>query len=219
MKKAFTPEDLQNGRIEVLSKGRWANADLLSFQNGGATWVIKDFSACPWLVRHIYGRFMINRELRALKRLKGIKGFPEKAFSLHKFALCYHYIPGRTLKESKRQRLDSRYFLELERLVKEMHERNVVHLDIRYMRNILVTEDGTPALLDFQSSLLLDRLPRSLHQILKDVDISGVYKCWQKRCPQPMDRRRLEFLKSMEKRRSFWVFKGYPFGTRRPRRF
>ncbi len=43
-----------------------------------------------------------------------------------------------------------------------MHERGIVHLDIRYMRNIVVSDTGDPLLLDFQTCLFLNRIP-ALH--------------------------------------------------------
>jgi hypothetical protein len=86
------------------------------------------------------------------------------------------------------------------------------------MRNILVTDDGMPALLDFQTSLFLGSIPAALHGFLKDIDISGVYKCWRKVSPASIDAERLRRLAEMEKKRVFWIFKGYPLGTRASRR-
>lgn len=215
----FTRQEFSESRPAILSRGRWANADLFRYETGKDTWIIKDFSPCSPPVKYTWGRFMAGRELRALQRLEGIKGMPEKAFCLDQFALCYMFISGTTLKEArKKQKLGPEYFLALEKLVQEMHERNIVHLDIRYMRNILVADDGSPALLDFQSSLLLDKTPRMFHRFLKDIDISGVYKCWRKVNPPSIDAQRLELLADMEKKRSLWIFKGYPLGTRSSRR-
>ena len=173
---------------------------------------------CKSLIRHTYGYYMIKRELRVLKELQGINGIPKNPFLLDKFALCYKYISGRTLKEARKQPVGPDFFLALESMVKEMHSRNIVHLDIRYMRNILLADDGTPALLDFQTSFSTRRMPHALQQLFRNIDISGVYKCWQKISPGSMDKKRLSFLASMEKKRSWWIFKGYPLGTRLPRR-
>lgn len=218
MTKPFTRKDIDAGRVEIFSKGRWCNANLMLYRNGEKAWVIKDFSSCRFFIRHIYGSFMVGRELRFLQRLQQIKGFPEKPFLLDKFALCYLFIPGKTLQEVKKETISPDYFYALEKLVRDMHKLNVVHLDIRYLRNILITEDGAPALLDFQSSFFLKKVPGLFHQLLKDVDISGVYKCWHKINPESMDQKRLAVLAAMEKKRSFWIFKGYPLGTRLPRR-
>jgi len=128
-------------------------------------------------------------------------------------------VPGTNLKYIRRTNPPGAdFFLELEKSVRLMHERGIVHLDIRYMRNIVVSDTGCPLLLDFQTSLFLSRIPRFMHQFLKNIDISGVYKCWKRVSGKTIDPERLAFLKKMEKKRSLWVFKGYPLGTRASRR-
>jgi len=215
----FTPEDLKKTPPRMLARGRWANADLSLFETDSTTWVIKDFSPCKAPIRYTLGKFMVRRELQALKRLQGIPGIAAEPFRLNPFAVAYHYIPGTTLKEARRTgAVTPDFFLLLEELVQRMHERGIVHLDIRYMRNILITPEGTPALLDFQTSVALDRIPRMLQRLLKAIDLSGVYKCWQKVCPGTIDAERLALLEAIQKKRSLWIFKGYPLGTRTSRR-
>jgi len=215
----FTLEDIKKNPPRMLARGRWANADLSLFDEGSTTWVIKDFSPCKVPIRYTLGIFMVRRELQALTRLQGIAGIAAEPFRLSPFAVAYHYIPGTTLKESRRTGVVTPdFFRLLEAMVQRMHERNIVHLDIRYMRNILITPEGTPALLDFQTSLALNRIPRVFHRLLKAIDLSGVYKCWQKVCPGTMDAERLALLEAIQKKRSLWIFKGYPLGTRTSRR-
>ena len=215
----FTLEDIKNNPPRTLAKGRWANADLFLYENGSGTWVIKDFSPCKAAVRYSVGIFMVRRELRALKRLQGIPGIAAEPFRLSPFALAYRFIPGITLKEARRSgSVTPDFFLQLEDIVQRMHARNCVHLDIRYMRNILVTPEGFPAILDFQSGLILDRIPRMFHGMLKAIDLSGVYKCWQRVCPGTMDAERAALFEAVQKKRSLWIFKGYPLGTRTSRR-
>ena len=55
----------------------------------------------------------------------------------------------------------------------EMHRRGIAHLDLRYRRNVLILEDGTPGVIDFQTCVWLDRLPRPVREWLKQVDLSG----------------------------------------------
>ncbi len=215
----FTLEDTKKNPVRVLSRGRWANADLFLFDTGPDTWVIKDFSPCRALVRCSLGIFMVRRELRALERLQGVPGIAADPFRLSPFALAYRHIPGITLKEARRTgTVTPEFFKQLEDTVQRMHGRGIVHLDIRYMRNILITPEGAPALLDFQSSLVLDRIPRFLHRPLQAIDLSGVYKCWQKICPGTMGDARSALLEAVARKRSWWIFKGYPLGTRFSRR-
>ncbi|MDA8403947.1 MAG: hypothetical protein M0Z56_07090 [Desulfobacteraceae bacterium] len=210
MQKPFTRKDLASGKIHVLCKGRWANADLYLFQQRQNRWVIKDFAPCPPFIRKTWGRFFARREYRALAKLKGIPGIPEFSFLLDDYAVCYRYIAGGTLKDTPHETIGHDFFVKLENLVIQMHARDLAHLDIRNRRNILVTETGDPALLDFQTSLHLERLPRSLRKLLKNVDFSGVYKSWNNTLPETLDSARKDRLETINKKRSFWLFKGYP---------
>lgn len=215
----FTRADLIANGVEKISGGRWANADLLLYRHADGVWVVKDFSPCAWLIRATWGAWMAARELRALEHLQGIPGIPADPFALDPLAFCYRFVPGTNLKYIRRTNPPGAdFFLSLEDAVRRMHERGIVHLDIRYMRNIVVSEAGEPLLLDFQTCLFLDRTPRFLRQFLKNIDLSGVYKCWKRVNGATIDPERLAFLASMEKKRSLWIFKGYPLGTRASRR-
>lgn len=219
MMQPFSRADVSRAEPPVVSHGRWGNADILRHEHKGAVWMVKDFSNCPAVIKRTWGRWMAARECRVLERLQGIRGIPGQPFMLDALAFCYRYIPGTNLKIArKQQKIGPDFFLALEEIVRRMHERNIVHLDIRYMRNILVTDSGEPALLDFQSSLFLDAIPKMFHAFLKNIDISGVYKCWRKVSPATIDAERLRMLEKMERTRSLWIFKGYPLGTRGSRR-
>lgn len=206
----FTRNDLITGRYDILSRGRWANADLYLFERNQQKWIIKDFLPCPPMVRKTWGRMIAKREYLAFERLKGIKGIPDAPFLLDEYAVCYEFISGKTLKETPPESISDDYFFLLEELVEKMHAENLVHLDIRNRRNILVTDDGKPALLDFQTSLNLKRIPKFLHSLLKDIDYSGVYKNWNRVKPQLLDSKRKARLAALNKKRSLWLFKGYP---------
>ena len=215
MKKPFTRKDLTGDQFEVMYRGRWANADLYLYRKNGQVWVLKDFQPCTPFVRKTWGRFLIRREYQALSRLRGIKGIPGEPFVMDAYAIGYQYIPGRTLRETPPNQINDRFFYHLEDLVKQMHERNMVHLDIRNRRNVLITDNGLPALLDFQSSFNLDRVPRMLHSLMKDIDISGVYKIWQLKQPETLDQDRKARLTALNKKRFLWFLRGYPLGTRK----
>ena len=218
MIKSFTRKDLEAGEYNTIAKGRWGNADLYQFQKGQKIWVVKDFSSCPPVIKNTWGRLMAKRELMALEKLKGIDGIPADPFLLDGYAVCYQFLPGTTLRETPQELISDDFFFQLEDLVKRMHRQNMVHLDIRNHRNILVTDKGCPALLDFQSSLNLEHTPPALHKIMKDIDLSGVYKNWRKKKPASLDSTRLAHLESLNRIRFLWFLKGYPLGTKTDRR-
>lgn len=212
----FTRAALDRGTLPVLHRGRWANPDLLKYRQSGRIWVIKDFGARSWLVRHTIGRFMVRREMAVLRRLAGIRGIPRLPFRLDAFALCYLFELGADLKHAELDWFSEEYFLQLEGLVREMHARGVVHLDLRHGTNMLITEERTPVLIDFQSSLFLERVPRGLHALMKDVDLSGVYKEWFRKLPDTLGEERMAALGRMQRKRRLWILKGYSiFGLKK----
>jgi hypothetical protein len=219
MNQPFTRDDLRRNGAEKISGGRWANADLLLYTHTDGVWVLKDFTPCPPFICKTWGAWMAARELRALVHLQGIPGIPADPFALDPYSFCYRFVPGTNLKYIRRTNPPGAdFFLKLEQSVHRMHQLGIVHLDIRYMRNIVVSDTGEPLLLDFQTCLFLNRVPRFMHQFLKNIDISGVYKCWKRVSGKTIDPERLAFLNKMEKKRSLWIFKGYPLGTRASRR-
>lgn len=218
MVKSFTRKDLESGEYTVISTGRWGNADLYQFKRGQKVWVVKDFSCCAPAIKKNWGRFLAQREYMVLKKLKGIAGIPADPFLLDAHAVCYRFQPGTTLKDTSPELISDDFFFQLEALVKRMHGHDMVHLDIRNHRNILVTDKGRPALLDFQSSLNLKNTPVALHKIMKDIDLSGVYKNWRKKKPGSLDSTRQAHLESLNRIRFLWFPKGYPLGTKTSRR-
>lgn len=217
MDKLFTRNDFSRGSATLLRRGRSANAYVYRYCHGAEEWVVKDFRPCWPVVRDIWGTWMTRRECFAMQRLNGIEGFPQEAFRLDRYALCYRYIPGTTIREVDQGLLTGEFFVALECLVGKMHERNIVHLDIRYRWNVLITDDRRPALLDFQTHLCLDRVPHFLHRQLKNTDLSGVYKQWRNRAPDSIDKTRLRFLENANRKRRLWLLKGYA-GLKRRRR-
>ncbi len=197
-----------------LSRGRAANADVRLLAIDGQRWVVKDFSACPWFIRNSLGRWMIGRELRALQRLDGIAGIPEGARRIDRYAFSYHFIEARPLAKVPAAELSPAFFLAYEKLVRQMHERGLVHLDLRNSGNVLVSPDFQPILIDFQSWLALPRWWPALARYLQKIDLSGVYKFWTRCLPGTMDAERQAVLDSVNNWRRGWVFSNY-FGLRR----
>ena len=208
-KNPFTREEFDRSEARLLHGGRWGNADISLFRKGGETWVVKDFRHCPFGVRHTWGICMAGRELSALRRLSGIPGFPEDAFRLDRYAIAYRFVPGNEIGQGDPGLLTPGYFESLESLVERMHGRGIAHLDIRTGGNVLVTEQGTPLILDFQSHVHLAGLPGFLRRILVAVDLAGVYKHWSVRAPGSMGEEREGHLRRMNGWRRYWVLKGY----------
>ena len=204
----FNRDQISAADLTVLNKGKWGNAEVFLYNSPVGKWVLKDFAGRPWLVRNTIGRYMIKKEMGALSKLAGIAGIPDDVFKLDSYCVCYRYVEGQTLRDC-REALSADFFLRLEELVRCMHEKGLAHLDLRYRRNILVTNEMRPAIIDFQSGVHLDKVPRIFHDLLKDVDISGVYKHWKRFSPETMGAEREKRLADIMRIRKFWVFRGY----------
>ena len=211
----FSRADLSRGPCRPLSEGRWANAVLTLFEHANVTWVVKDFRTRTWLVRNLIGRFLIRRELNGLCRLTGVPGTPQGAFRVDAFALAYRHVPGTGLRGLPASALGPEFFPTLERNVLEMHARaQIVHLDLRNARNILVTGTGEPSLLDFQSHVGLRWMPGPLRRLAERVDRASVYKHWARRSPSTLGPERKVILDRINALRPLWALRGY-FGVPR----
>ena len=212
----FTREDFSQSEHKLLRNGKWANARVDLVNINGCDWTVKDFSTRVWWVRNTVGRFLIRRELRVLKQLQGIEGISQDSFRIDAFAMATQFVPGTILAQIKTKEVPVEFFPQLEALVQLMHSRNLVHLDIRGPKNLLLRPDGTPGIIDFQSSLSTRWLPRFMCDILEDIDIGGVYKRWNLWQPQTLNDERRTILERSNRFRRFWLFRGYPsFITKR----
>lgn len=192
-----------------LSRGRAANADVRLLEIAGQKWVVKDFSACPWWVRQIFGPWMISRELYALQLLSDIAGIPQHATRIDRQAFTYHFIEGSPISGLGKNKLSPEFFIAYEKLVLQMHQRGIAHLDLRNTGNVLCGEDGQPILIDFQSWLKLPRWLPFLARFLCKVDLSGVYKLWNSYLPNTMGAERQAVLDSVNRLRKGWIFSNY----------
>jgi len=212
--RAAFHSNLEAADLLLLKRGNYANANVHRARIDGRDWAIKEFLSRPWLVRHTLGRFLIRREARVLAALDGIAGIPRDGRRLGPAALAMAFVAGKALADLRREggQLPRSFFLDLERLVDDIHAAGYAHLDVRNLGNIICGPDQRPCLLDFQSSVRTQRLPQWLRRIMEDTDRSGIYKCWRKLCPEPLDPERDAFRQRFQRTRKLWVFKGYWLG-------
>jgi predicted Ser/Thr protein kinase len=92
-------------------------------------------------------RTLLARERRALEALDGFRGVP-RLLASEKGILERSWIAGAPL--SRAETLPEDFFDRLDELVVALHGRGVCHNDLHKEQNVLVTEVGRPALVDFQ---------------------------------------------------------------------
>ncbi len=137
----------------VLKVDALGRIELLNGSDGGP-WVQRvacggKFPGSAWLAR-----ILLRRERRALASLSGTPGVPELLDSRapgpaeRRGVLVRTYLRGLPLHEA--EWLPSDFFECLELLVASIHRRGVCHNDLHKEQNVIVGEDGRPALIDFQ---------------------------------------------------------------------
>lgn len=198
--------------LTLLHKGRFANALVFRYNDGRLNLAIKDFSHCPAPIRATFGRICISRECAALTSLTGLPGITPNVYRLSPLAAAYDYIEGTPLVslDKKKAKLPPAFFLEMEKRIEAMHARNLVHLDLRNMGNVVVGRDDMPHFIDFQSTISIKNMPAFLSGLLKDIDRSAVCKAWLRRGSEPLPADKVRFLEEFSGKRKFWLLKGYP---------
>jgi hypothetical protein len=126
--------------------------------------------------------FLAGRERARYRRAAGIEGIPALGPVQGERWLLHEYVEGVTLDYLAPVAPD--FYEHLERIVRALHDRGIIYLDLSKRENVIVQPDGRPALIDFQISLLFGRggRPRAstlagrIFDGLASADLYQVYK-------------------------------------------
>ena len=199
-------EDFEQGIVSCI-KGNFGKPDLNRVDVGGRSLMVKDVHRKNFFLRWTLGLWLIHKEWKIYCRLRGAEGIPQPFERIDCFAFVMEFIPGRPLLRG--EPLPSSFFSDLEQVLREVHKRGVVHLDLRHKGNILLSERGEPFLIDFNSSFAFKEkgfLRRYLFPLLQWVDYGGLLKLKQRVSPSSMTPEEAAFLKRFNRLRKFWIF-------------
>ena len=147
--------------------------------SGDLSVVIKDVRRTTPLFRYTLGRMAIRREERIYRRLDAMPFVPRYLGRLDKDAIMLERVEATPIQKFGRTDIDAGFFDDLGECVAAMHDRGVVHMDLRHRSNLLVSRDGKPKIIDFEAALYFGRgfLARwLLVPLLAPVDRSAVNK-------------------------------------------
>ena len=126
---------------------------------------------------------------------------------IDRFAFAMEFVPGRPIQRG--EVLPPAFFSKLEEMIQEIHERGVVHMDLRHKGNILITDRGEPCLIDFNSSFSFKEkgfFRRLFFSALKWVDHGGLLKLKERVSPELMTHEEIDSLKRFNRLRKLWIF-------------
>jgi len=161
------------GRDPVVSLARWGEQEI----------VLKDFAPRGFLVRNLIGRWMIAREAKAYRALANHPAVPRFYGCVDALALALEYRPGLRMSRRVYHTLPPAFLDELEKAIREMHDRGVAHLDLRHRTNVMADAEGHPVLIDFGSAICVrpgGLVARILLPLLAYFDWRALRK-WQRR--------------------------------------
>lgn len=189
---------LSAGRGRVLRRPSSTRPALWLLEEGGRRAVVKDYRPNGFLFRHTVGRFLVWRERKAYRRLRGLEGVPALYAVIDGLALVMEEIDGEPVEGLEKEgRLTDRFFRDLEALVRAFHARGLAHCDLKRAPNILLGRDGRPYLVDWSAALFAGELRffplnRLYERFLQD-DLNALIKLRLRHRPEgvtPEERRR-----------------------------
>lgn len=198
--------DLEKSSI-CLVRGRFGKPDLRRITLDGQTFMVKDVRKRNFFLRWTLGVWLIHKEWKIYSWLIGIKGVPQPVERIDRFAFAMEYIPGVPIERG--ELIPPSFFPDLDQVLKAIHARGVVHMDLRHKGNILVSEEGKPFLIDFNSSFSFRKkgiLRRFLFPLFQWVDVGGLLKLKERAAPSSMTPEETDFLKRFNRLRKLWIF-------------
>lgn len=108
--------------------------------------VVRDIRCAPWWTRWLARRLLL-REASALAALDGLDGVPALVRQ-DRDELARTYLPGAPLHIARTR--DAAWFAGAARLLRRLHRAGVCHNDLAKEPNLLVRDDGSPGIIDFQ---------------------------------------------------------------------
>ncbi len=161
----WAPSRLQGIERSWIRRPSRHKANLALLRLGDRKYVLKTVEDMPWFLRVTLGRWLLAREIATYRRLGDLEGIPRLIARVGKDAFLLSFEEGFPLRKEAKPHIKSHSFERLDSLVKAIHQRGVVHLDLGQRKNILVREDGMPVIVDFGSAMG-GSLPRPFGRIL-----------------------------------------------------
>lgn len=151
--------------------------------------IVRDAGAAShwtrWLARHL-----LRREAHVLAALDGLDGVP-RIVQVERDRLTRGYLTGTPMHRAKP--CDPEYFKAAARLLRQLHRIGVAHNDLAKEPNLLVRDNGSPAIIDFQLSSFAPQRGR-LFRLLAYEDLRHLLKHKRSYCPQSLTRREQSIL-------------------------
>jgi len=158
---------------QELKKTRTYGPTVRLIERNGEAVVEKTYRDRSLPVR-LLGRVLIFWEGFIYSKLRGVEGIPELLPGADRLSLLTRYMGGANLKDSPLTP-GNPYFDSLKSLIARMHDRGLIHLDLRNRRNYGIDDAGRPYLVDFATCLYIPWNGK-IRKVFEAVDWMGFMK-------------------------------------------
>ena len=175
--------------------------------------IVRNAGKAHWWVRPL-ARYLLRREAAALAALDGLDGVPQ-LIDIKTDILLRSYLDGAPMQAAKPREVA--WFNAAARLLRQMHCAGVVHNDLAKEPNLLVLNDNSPAIIDFQLAAHSNRRGR-LFRVAAYEDIRHLLKHKRTYCAGSLTQREKDILANPSPVSRVWmatVKPVYLFVTRR----
>lgn len=204
----LTRENVEQYVVREIGRPKWRDARVRVIERDGQRVILKDMGNRNMLFRALFGRRLIAREFRIYRALEGVEGVPRAYQMLDRDGFLMEYVDAEPALawQQRGGKLEQEFYDRCLRVVEALHERGVLHLDLRNKKNFLIGDAGRVYVIDFASAVRLPRwLPvqRIFMRLFGAADRTGVLKMKRRLSPELLsetDRialRRFEFVRTL----------------------
>ena len=129
-------------------------------------------------IKYLHTR-MVRHEARVYQQLQNMEGTPACYGLIDNQYLALEFIDGEPIR-NKRPVNNESYFKSLFKLIEQMHEKGVGHMDLKKKDNLLVTHHDEPCVLDFGAAIIRKNGFHPLNHFLYRLAIRFDYNAWVK---------------------------------------
>ena len=197
----------------MILEGGPYKADLRVVDLGDGPMVVKDFRDKSWLARTL-GRLQVSREIAAYRWLEGMQGIPRLIGRVDPLAFAIEKIEGHQLAFARDLPEDrSGLVTQLHALIRGLHDRGLVHLDLRGSENVMIQPDRTLVILDLAAAVRMrpgGLVHRLFFPMFSLADRAAMIKWKEMLSPGQLTDEEREFQRRFRFWRSLWVFNRKP---------
>ncbi|WP_329811289.1 serine/threonine-protein kinase [Stenotrophomonas sp. SMYL8] len=187
---------------------------ILLVEGPAGPFVRRDLGATPLWLR-LPAWWLARREARALRHIHGMADVPQ-LLAWDGRQLDRSFMAGDAMYQ-RPPRGDLAWFRAARRLLQKLHRNGVAHNDLAKEANWLVTDDGRPALIDFQLAVIGNPRSRWMRLLARE-DLRHLLKHKRMYCRESLTPVEKRVLKRTSWVRELWFATGKPvyrFVTRR----